>query len=128
LALESDFVKLAVRGLTGAVLVALTLIPPGCGRQPATDAQRSAPERVAPAERGRRRALADIAAGKLRVYRYGNPVAFDNPRTDPQSGLPLRTLLDCCVTGDAREETEAYNSAMRAAAPARRSAPQTPER
>ena len=68
---------------------------------------------MTPAERGALRAQRDIAAGRRRVYRYGNPVGFDNPRTDPESGLPVRTLLDCCVSDESRTETEAYNRVMR---------------
>jgi hypothetical protein len=122
-------VRIAVRALSVAALLAVTLLPAGCGRQPTENLQPDAPKRLTPAERGRFRARADIAAGKLRVYRYGNPVAFDNPRTDHESGLPVRTLLDCCVTAEAREETEAYNNAMRAEARDRHAGqPQPPDR
>ena len=62
----------------------------------------------------------------MRVYRYGNPASFTNPRTDPESGLAARTLLDCCVTAEAREETEAYNLTMRAAAKKASAAAPTP--
>jgi hypothetical protein len=72
---------------------------------------------MTPVERGTLRARRDIAAGRLRVYRYGNPVGFDNPRTDPESGLPVRTLLDCCVSDEARAETDAYNRVMRESRP-----------
>jgi len=109
-------VRVAVRALSVAALLPALLLTAGCGRQQPTDSPPAAPTRLAPAERGRLRAQADIAAGKPRVYRYGNPVAFDNPHTDRESGLPVRTLLDCCVTAEAREEIEAYNGAMRAAA------------
>ena len=78
--------------------------------------QQPAREHLAPAERGRQRAQMDITAGKLRVYRYGDPASSDNPVTDGESGLPVRTLLDCCITVAAREETEAYNAVMRAEA------------
>jgi hypothetical protein len=109
-------VRITVRALSVAALLPALLLTAGCGRQPPGDSPPNAPKHLAPAERGRLRAQADIAAGKPRIFRYGNPVAFDNPRTDPESGLPVRTLFDCCITAQAREETEAYNSAMRSAA------------
>lgn len=110
---------------TAALLVALGLLP-GCDRSAVTDAPPPARKQPAPAERGRQRAQRDVAAGSLRVYRYGNPASFANPRTDRESGLPTRTLLDCCVTAEAREETEAYNLVMREAAAARRRTPSAP--
>jgi len=111
----------------GRLLAALPLLAalaclPCCDQRPAPPDPGKAQANLSPAERGRRRALADAAAGKLRVYRYGNPASFTNPRTDPESGLPARTLLDCCVTAEAREETEAYNAEMRGSAAARRDA------
>ena len=110
------------KALCAAALGAALALIPCCGQRPAADVAPSTQEKVAPAERGRQRARADIAAGKLRVYRYGNPASFSNPRTDAESGLPVRTLLDCCITVEAREETEAYNRVMRETAATRRSA------
>lgn len=110
----------AARALRGAALIAAIGIIPCCGQRPAAGPAPAAREGLTPSERGRQRALGDIAAGKLRVYRYGNPASFANPRTDPESGLQTRTLLDCCITGDAREETAAYNGVMREHAAARR--------
>jgi hypothetical protein len=104
---------------TAALGAALAFLP-CCDQRPSADFEPSAHEQVQPAERGRLRARADIAAGTLRVYRYGNPASFSNPRTDTESGLPVRTLLDCCITPEAREETEAYNRVMRETAAARR--------
>lgn len=109
----------AAPALAAAVLVAALGILPCCGHRPEADTRQTTGEHPDPAERGRQRARGDIAAGKVRIYRYGNPASFDNPRTDPGSGLPVRTLLDCCITTEAREETEAYNEIMRAVAPAR---------
>ena len=106
----------AARSMAAVALVAALGTLPGCGEKSAGDLRPAAREDLAPAERGRLRARGDIAAGKLRVYRYGNPASFTNPRTDPESGLPARTLLDCCITAEAREETEAYNRVMREAA------------
>jgi hypothetical protein len=108
-------VRIAFRALSAASLLPALLLSAGCGRQHPPENLSAAPKRLEPAERGRLRAQADIASGKLRIYRYGNPAAFDNPRTDRESGLPARTLLDCCITAEARAETDAYNSAMRAA-------------
>lgn len=112
--------RIAAWAVCAAVLGAALAFLPSCSRQPSSDVAPEAREQVAPAERGRRRARADIAAGKLRVYRYGNPASFGNPRTDTESGLPVRTLLDCCITAEAQEETEAYNRFMRETAAARR--------
>ena len=111
---------IAARTLPAAALIAGLGILPCCGQQPAADVRPTAREQLAPAERGRQRARGDIAAGKLQVFRYGNPAAFSNPRTDPESGLPVRTLLDCCINAEAREETAAYNRVMREAAATRR--------
>jgi hypothetical protein len=113
-------VRTAAKALRAAVLGAALALLPCCGQRPAADVEPSALEQVTPAERGWLRARADIAAGKLRMYRYGNPASFSNPRTDSESGLPVRTLLDCCITAEAREETEAYNRVMRETAAARR--------
>jgi len=113
-------VTIAARTLPAAALIAGLGILPGCGQRPAADVRPTAREQLVPAERGRQRARGDIAAGKLRVYHYGNPASFANPRTDPESGLPVRTLLDCCITAETREETAAYNQIMREAAATRR--------
>jgi hypothetical protein len=113
--------SMAAVALVAALVAALGTLP-GCGEKSAGDLRPAAREDLAPAERGSLRARGDIAAGKLRVYRYGNPASFTNPRTDPESGLPARTLLDCCITAVAREETEAYNRVMRETAATRRSA------
>ena len=95
-------------------LVLLLAAATGCDATGESDRpSREVLARMTPAERGALRARRDIAAGRLRVYRYGNPVAFDNPGADPESGLPVRTLLDCCVSEEARAETEAYNRVMR---------------
>ena len=102
--------------VAAALLISL-LSAGGC--DPARETGRPSSEiqaRLSPQERGALRARNDIAAGKLRVYEYGNPAANLRSRRDPGSGLPVRVLLDCCVGEDARAETEAYNRAMREAA------------
>ena len=98
-----------------AVLIAAAPLLGGCERPTAEDAPAAGREILTPAERGSRRAEADIAAGRLRIFAYGNPVASLTTRRDRASGLPVRTLIDCCVTAESREETEAYNRVMRAA-------------
>ena len=119
--------RIAARTLAAGALSAGFAVLPGCGQRPAADVRPPAREQhLSPAERGRQRARGDIAAGKLRVYRYGNPASFANPRTDAESGLPVRTLLDCCITAEAREETAAYNQTMQEAATARRAETATP--
>ena len=113
-ALVAELPRLSAAAL---LLVFLAGAPAGCDTsRRAEPASREQPSRLAPAERGALRARRDIADGRLRVYRYGNPVGLDNPRADPESGLPVRTLLDCCVSDEGRAETEAYNRTMRAEA------------
>ena len=96
-----------------AVLIAAAPLLGGCERPTAEDAPAAGREILTPAERGSRRAEADIAAGRLRIFAYGNPIASLETRRDGVSGLPVRTLIDCCVTAESREETEAYNRVMR---------------
>ena len=109
--LAAELLRLSLAAL---LLASLAGAPAGCDALRRTDpASGGEPSRLTPDERGALRARRDIAAGRLRVYRYGNPVGFDNPRTDPESGLPVRTLLDCCVSDEGRAETAAYNRAMR---------------
>ena len=101
----------------GAAALLLSLLAAG-GCDSTREADRLSPElqaRMTPQERGALRAQRDIAAGKLRLYEYGNPVASLRSGRDPASGLPVRTLLDCCVSDEARAETEAYNQVMREA-------------
>lgn len=107
--------------LPRAVALALSItLATGCTRQPAPPGT-EAPGRAArsPRERGELRARRDLREGKLRVLVYGNPLSGSNPRREPDSGLPVRVLLDCCVTDEARAETEAYNRVMREAAASR---------
>jgi hypothetical protein len=98
-----------------AVLIGAAPLLGGCERPTAEDAPAAGREILTPAERGSRRAEADIAAGRLRIFAYGNPITSLTTRRDGTSGLPVSTLIDCCVTAESREETEAYNRVMREA-------------
>lgn len=104
-------------GLLAAALFAAAALTPACGEKPAAEKSGSEMRQaLTPRERGERRARSDLGAGKARIYEFGSPLSSLGSRRDPASGLPVRTLIDCCVSAELREETEAYNRFMREAA------------
>ena len=104
------------RDLLAAALLAAIALTAACAEKPAPEASDAEIQRaLTPRERGERRARSDLAAGKARVYEFGSPLSSLGSRRDPTSGLPVRTLIDCCVSAELREETDAYNRVMREA-------------
>jgi len=103
-----------VRILLAAVFAVAFLSNPGCSVGNGGDSGAGRERRdLTPREKGELRARNDIVRGKQRVFIYGNPISRSNPRIDEESGLPVRVLIDCCVSPQAFEETEAYNRVMR---------------
>jgi hypothetical protein len=97
-----------------AVIIAMTVFLPGCSDSTGDrQSSRAARQELTPRERGEMRARWHIEKGKLRILIYGNPLSRRNPKIDEESGLPVRILIDCCVSPEAREETDAYNRVMR---------------
>jgi hypothetical protein len=96
------------------VIIAMTVFLPGCSDYTEDrQSSRAARQKLTPRERGEMRARRHIERGKLRILIYANLFSRRKPKIDEESGLPVRILIDCCVTSGAREETDAYNRVMR---------------
>lgn len=68
-----------------------------------------------PADAGRRFARADIRGKEKRILYFGKPWSVGKPLVDDESGLPVRIIAGCLVTGEFVEFVQAYNAEMRAA-------------
>jgi hypothetical protein len=71
---------------------------------------------LSPTDKGIHRANEDIKNGKMQILYYGKPWSARKPLIDDETGLPVIIVEGCVVTTDFVEETDAYNTIMRAAA------------
>ena len=79
----------------------------------------SSPAAIAAARSsGTAQAAADVAAGKLEIIDYGEPLDEPLPpviRRDPDTGLPVRSITNCTPTPAFEAYVAAYNRVVREA-------------
>ncbi len=75
----------------------------------------NSPRAVQDAERrGAQTAAEDINAGRVVILYYGKPWSVGKPLVDDATGLPVKIVGGCDVTGVFVAEVAAYNEAIRA--------------